>query len=328
MPSPHAQAHDTYIRRYLETGKKKIIGIGREVQGLRKDGSVFPLELAVSEIKIGDQHHFTGIVRDISQRKRIEEQLRKQQEEVHQHRERLAHFDRISTMGEMASGLAHEINQPLTAISSYARACHRLLTAGLTDASELLETLDKISAQAQRAGDIIHSLRAFVRKRESKRTLCNLNDLIGDAVILAETDAGQHQFQIEQILADTTLMVIVDPIQIQQVILNLIRNAAEAMVGIAPPGTAVTVVVTTEVDNPARARVAVIDKGIGVADDKLDKLFEPFFTTKPTGTGIGLAISRTIVTAHGGRLWLERNADGQGITLYFTLPLETRVRHE
>jgi signal transduction histidine kinase len=147
-------------------------------------------------------------------------------------------------------------------------------------------------------------------------------------VILAETDAREHNFTIEQLLTDRPLMVIVDPIQIQQVILNLIRNAAEAMAGVAPPGTAVTVIVTAEINNPATVRVAVIDKGIGVADDKIDKLFEPFFTTKPAGTGIGLAISRTIVTAHGGRLWLERNADGQGITLYFTLPLETRVRHE
>lgn len=320
MPNPYHDEHDSYIRNYLSTGQKKIIGIGREVEGLRKDGSTFPLELAVSEVSIAGQHHFTGIVRDISERKQIEEHLRHNEEEIRQHRERLAHVDRISTMGEMASGIAHEINQPLTAISSYARACYRMIDANLAEQAELLEILDKISTQAQRAGDIIHGLRAFVRKRESKRELHDLNDLVRKTIVLAETDASENHFVIKPILTVTQLPVVVDPIQIQQVILNLIRNAVEAMTEVAEE-EAVRVIVRTAIDDPKTAQVEVIDKGNGIAEEIADKLFDPFFTTKPSGTGIGLAISRTIITSHGGRLWFEPNSD-QGVTMHFTLPLE------
>ena len=321
MPNPYHDEHDSYLCNYLSTGQKKIIGIGREVQGLRKDGSVFPLELAVSEVNIAGQHHFTGIVRDISERKQIEEHLRHNEEEIRLHRERLAHVDRISIMGEMASGIAHEINQPLTAISSYARACYRMLDADLADPAELLETLDKISVQAQRAGNVIHGLRAFVRKRESKRELHDLNDLVRNTIVLAETDARENHFVIKPILIETPLPVVVDPIQIQQVILNLIRNAAEAMADVTEEAEAVMMVVKTAIDDPQTAQVAVVDKGNGISDEIADKLFDPFFTTKPAGTGIGLAISRTIITSHGGRLWFEPNSD-KGITMHFSLALE------
>lgn len=313
MPQPYRSEHDHYIRHYLDTGEKKIIGIGRRVTGRRKEGRTFPMELAVSEVIAGGERHFTGIVRDVSEQVEAEEEAR-------QHRERLAHFDRVSTMGEMASGIAHEINQPLTAISSYAHACYRLIENSTADTADLLAVLDKISAQALRAGEVIHNLRRFVKKRESQRELCDLNKLVRSAVALAETDAREHNFVIETAFSDNTLPVIVDMIQIQQVVINLIRNAVEAMANVAAPNDVVTVNVSTAQDDPTTAQVAVQDKGVGVTEAHADKLFDPFFTTKETGTGIGLAISRTIITAHGGRLWFEHNPDS-GVTMHFTLPL-------
>ena len=320
MPPPYRDEHQTYIQRYLTTGEKKIIDQDRrEVIGLRKDGTMFPLELAISEVALGGVHHFTGIVRDISRRKQAEQRLQKRELEARQHRERLVHVARLSTMGEMAAGIAHEINQPLTAIATYAGACHRLLSSGLSDRDELLTTLDKINLQARRAGNIIQRLRSFVKKQDSQREAWDLNKLVADTMVLAETDARLHAFTIEMACCGRPLRVSVDPIQIQQVLLNLIRNGMDAMLEADEADGCLWV--STQQENQDFARVAVRDQGIGIAPEQNDKLFSPFFTTKSNGIGLGLSISRSIINAHGGQLKFERNAD-KGVTMFFTLPLE------
>ena len=319
MPPPYRDEHDDYIQHYLDTNDKKIIGIGREVEGLRKGGTVFPMDLAVSEIKLQDQHHFTGIIRDISERKQAALALKQREEEARQNRERLAHISRISTMGEMATGIAHEINQPLTAIASYAQACRRMIQTGSSHTDELLRTMDKISVQAQRAGDVIQRLRNFIRKRESKRELCDLNALVRETILLAETDARVHDFRVEVALHQQSLLVVVDPIQIQQVILNLLRNAMEAMAGVADASESVTVTVATALHDPKAAQVLVTDRGTGVTEEIAERMFHPFFTTKSTGMGMGLSISRSIITSHGGSMGVAGNPE-RGITVYFTLP--------
>lgn len=318
MPAPYHDQHDDYIRHYLETGEKRIIGIGREVQALRQDGTVFPIELAVSEIWIGKARHFTGIIHDISERKRAEQRLRQREEEARQQRERLVHVSRLSTLGELAAGIAHEINQPLTAIAAYANACQRLLVQGGSDPGELQTTLDKISTQAQRAGQVIKRLRGMIRRRESRREPCELNRLVQDTLVLAEADARLHAIRITTVLAAQPLLVVVDPIQIQQVLLNLIRNGIDAMLEAAVDSG--EIVVQTRLHDTDDAEVRVCDQGVGIPTELRSQLFRPFFTTKTQGIGLGLSISRSIITSHGGRLFCEPNPE-RGVTMAFVLPL-------
>jgi two-component system sensor kinase FixL len=321
MPQPHRRQHDAYLHNYLTTGHKKIIGIGREIVAQRKNGEIFPIELAVSEVNLDGQHRFTGVIRDISERKQAEQRLREQELEVQQARDRLAHVNRIDTLGEMAAGIAHEVNQPLTAIASYARACGRWLEAGKTDHPRLLETLNEINEQAQQAGDIIHGLRNLVKKRENRREPSELNQLITETVRLANVDAHQHGLGIVTRPADKALRVLADTVQIQQVLLNMIRNAIEALLEQKPEtaGEQGIITVTTRYDDDF-ARVEIHDQGPGLSSAARDNLFNPFFTTKTSGMGMGLSICRSIVSAHSGHIGFL-SEPGQGTTLFFTLPL-------
>jgi len=257
---------------------------------------------------------------EVEHRRQLEQRLQQRDREARQHRERLVHVARLSTMGEMAAGIAHEINQPLTAIATYASASNRLLRSGLSERQELLNTLEKISLQARRAGEIIQRLRGFVKKQESQRETFDLNRLVADTMVLAETDARLHAFVIEMILHEQPLQVSVDSVQIQQVLLNLIRNGMDAMLE-ANRTDGYLCISTRRVDSDF-AVVAVRDQGVGITDEQNDKLFSPFFTTKANGIGLGLSISRSIINAHGGRLKFERNTNEPGVTMYFTLPLE------
>ncbi len=229
--------------------------------------------------------------------------------------ERLVHVGRLSTMGELAAGIAHEINQPLTAIAAYAQAGRRLLAPTDTDTAELL---DKINHQAQRAGQVIQRLRGMIRRRDSHRELCELNRLVQDTQVLTEADARLHRFHIRMRVAEQPLPVVVDPIQIQQVVINLIRNGFDAMLE-AGIDTGVLTITTQRLDDDY-AEVRVSDQGRGIPESLSNQLFTPFFTTKPQGIGLGLSISRSIVVSHGGRLGVAPKLD-QGAALYFTLPL-------
>lgn len=309
MPSPYREEHDGHLHNYLATGVRKIIGIGREVEGRRRDGSVFPMDIAVGEFVADGERRFVGIVRDITVRKEAEADAREQ-------RERLAHVDRLSTMGEMASGIAHEINQPLTAIATYARATRRMLEKGLGSVEELGATLEQIGKQAERAGEVIRRLRAFMRKRESINEQVDLNEQLRVVIRLAEVDARHHDCRIDAELAADLPAVHADAVQIQQVALNLIRNAIDATEAL--PASRRVIHVRTRLPAPDRVEVQVEDQGPGVVDP--DRLFTPFFTTKHEGMGLGLSISSSIVTAHGGRLWHEPGGEG-GARFCFNLPV-------
>ena len=238
------------------------------------------------------------------------------EEQARQDRERLAQVGRLHTLGEMAAAIAHEVNQPLTAISSYAQAGRRLLETGLTDAGTLAETLDKVSGQAQRAGDVIRGLRTFVRQRESRSERVDLNSLVREAIALAQADAHFFSVDVEAELEEGIAEVSVDPVQIQQVVLNLIRNAFDAL---ERTDRAEPIVVRTAGDGDGFIQVAVEDRGLGIPGEAAEHLFDPFFTSKPSGLGMGLAISRSIVTGHGGRIWWTP-AEGGGTVFRFTLP--------
>jgi two-component system sensor kinase FixL len=251
-----------------------------------------------------------GTLHDITDRRLAEDEARQMQD-------RIAHFGRISTMGEMAAGIAHEVNQPLTAIATYAQACQRLLAAGSASQEEIASALDHIGAQALRAGEVIRRLRTFVKNREVRRELVDANRLLTDVLTLAETDARHHSVHMVIEAATQSPQVQADVVQIQQVILNLVRNSIDAMADV--PEARREIVLKTELDSEGDVQFTVADRGIGVSAEMMAELFNPFFTTKPGGTGLGLSISRSIVRAHGGKLWCGPNPGG-GARFFFTLP--------
>lgn len=442
MPEPYRSEHDQYLERYRTTGEARIIGIGREVTALRKDGTIIPCELAVGQLRSGAAPRFVGFVHDITQRKIAEENLtrseaelrlaqelanlgnyviqmqgdqpdyysaqlyrilgieegsstritgpqfvsewvhpadrelvaaavrvinqehptldieyrvvlrngavrhlhhiahaaydaeghllkqvgtihdvterRHAQDEARQLQERLTHFARLSTMGEMAAGLAHEINQPLSAIATYAQASQRLLKLPEPELEDVLAALEQINAQALRAGEVIRRLRNFVKNREVKREPVDCSRLLQDLRMLAETDARLHNVRLRIDAEHELPTVYADPIQLQQVVLNLVRNAIDAMAD--APEERREVVLQTRRASDGEVEVMVADRGSGLAPEATEHLFNPFFTTKAGGTGLGLAISRSIVRAHGGRLWHTPNEEC-GARFHFTLPV-------
>lgn len=315
MPSPYREQHDSYLARYLRTGERRIIGIGRVVVGQRKDGSTFPMELAVGELKEGNRKLFTGFVRDLTERQTREKRLQELQEE-------LIHVARLSEMGQMASALAHELNQPLAAISNYLQAGERLADRpdGL---SRVKDVLQKAGDQAVRAGQIIRRLRQFIEKGETERSPESLAKTVEEASALAFVGAKEASVKTRFDLATDLPPVWVDKIQIQQVVINLIRNSIEAMAGAARRELLVRTLAEDDV-----AIVIVSDTGPGLPEEVAAQLFQPFVTTKDKGMGLGLSISKSIVEAHGGRLWATAKSEG-GVTFSFTLPFApTDAKHD
>lgn len=309
MPQPFRDEHDQYIRHYLDTDEARIIGTGRRVNGQREDGSVFPIHLSISEIQDQNTRMFVALIRDISQEKVAADQARLQ-------REQLAHVDRLHLLGEMATGIAHEINQPLTSISLFAQAGKRFLDIGAFE--RLPNILDKLIQHALRAGSIIEQMQLMTRQRESKKTLIDCNSLIGEIRQLAEAEARIHDINIKVDISKDLPRVFVDEIQIQQVALNLLRNGMEAMRSIeCRNGDTIQLLARLRKDGDVV--IKVIDSGSGVSPDIAAKLFTPFSTTKDSGMGMGLSISRTIVVAHGGQLDLVNNEAG-GAEFSFNLP--------
>ena len=446
MPEPFRSDHTGYVERYTETGEGSIIGKGREVPARRKDGSIFPIYLAASEIALDAGRCYAGIIRDISDQKAAEESLRvterrfravfdqrhqlvsilttdgfvleanqksldfwgldrdsvigsafceapcwKQsdaiqenmrealasaaqgrtaqfevtcahcngnmatldfslrpitnksgnvvflvaeghdvtekvlaEEEARQHRDRIAHVSRLSTLGEMAAGIAHEINQPLTAISLFAQASRRLVAAG--DFEKMATVSEKLNEHALRASEVVERMQVMARQGESVKKLIACNELIGSAVRLAESEARIRDIRIIFDAGDDVPPVCVDAVQIQQVALNLLRNAMEAMLQVDCCDEK-TVEIRTRAQSGDIVEIAVTDCGIGVSKEHESLLFKPFSTTKQSGMGMGLSISQAIVTSHGGRIDF-RNNEPRGVTFWFTLPAASSERHD
>ena len=308
MPEPYRSQHDAYLGRYLSTGERRIIGKGRVVVGLRADGGTFPMELSVGEVRDGDTHLFTGFIRDLTERQETQARMQELQND-------LMHASRVRSMGQMAAALSHELNQPLTATSNYLNAATRMLEGDAPDLARVRRALSQAGQQTLRSGEIIRRLRAFVTRGAVSRARESAAKLIEEACALALVGAKERGIDVRLITADD-LSILADRVQIQQVLLNLIRNAIEAMEN--RPVRHLTI--ESRLD-ASMVVFAVADTGPGIDAAIEAELFQPFVTTKQEGMGIGLSVCRTIVEAHGGRLWVEENPGG-GCIFLFTIPVD------
>jgi two-component system sensor kinase FixL len=301
-----------YQHRMTDQGGSQAIcdsATGREVVAQRKDGTRFPIDLSISQVPAGPERRFVALIRDISEQRAAEDEAR-------QHREHLAHVDRLTMLGEMATGIAHEINQPLTAISLFVQAGKRMTESGMEE--RLGEIFEKLMLHAHRASAVIERTQNMARRRECEKTIIGCDDLLQGAARLAEAEARIRDIAIDVRLDAGLPAVEVDPVQIQQVVLNLLRNAMESMQSFdAAEHQAIGL--HAELDSNGWIEVSVIDRGTGVSEETAPILFAPFSTTKKSGMGMGLSISRAIITAHGGKLDFRNNRSG-GATFFFTLP--------
>jgi two-component system sensor kinase FixL len=310
MLSPDRERHDGYLDNYRRSGERKIIGIGRVTTARHRDGYTFPIELSIGEAMAGDRRIFTGFIRDLTERQHAELRLQDLQAE-------LAHVGRVSEVGTLASALAHELNQPLAAIANYCEAARDLLADPPTaDTIPLLrEALDEAARQSIRAGQIVRRLRDFITYGQTERKVEHLPRLIAEANALGLVGSREYGIEVDVDVSPDAHSVLVDRIQIQQVLLNLIRNAIDAMLDARVKQLAIS----TAPDADGMVRISVCDTGKGISDNVAAQLFQPFVTSKEHGMGIGLSICRTIVEAHGGRIWHEPAPTG-GTVFHFTVP--------
>lgn len=310
MPSPDRERHDGYLKNYRETGRRKIIGIGRVTTARHRDGSTFPIELSVGEAWVEERRIFTGFIHDLTERRDADLRLRDLQRE-------LAQVGRLSELGTLASSLAHELNQPLTAIASYCEGAADLLKGEL-DAEKLemaRDAMHETAEQAIRAGQIVKRMRDFLSHGETEHRVEQLGRLVTEANALALVGTREHGIDVQVELDPSSNHIFADRIQIQQVLFNLIRNAIESM--LECPVRLLTISSASLADD--MVMVSVEDTGSGISEKVGQQLFQPFVTTKPSGMGIGLSICRTIIEGHGGRIWFEPGTEG-GTIFHFTLP--------
>lgn len=292
----------------------------RGVVMMRPDGSEFAAEYRSSPKLEGDTLMGAVVVfRDITDELARESELEAARDLVEKQREQLAHASRLSTVGEMAAGFAHEVNQPLTAITNYSRVAMRLIDCDDLNLSLLRETLVKTEAQSHRASEVIRRIRQFVRKPETGKEVVSVASLLEDTLQFAEVDMRQNGGEVTVLVADDVEDVLVDPVQVQQVALNLIRNALEATRSAA---SSAPVTVTATLCGAGFVRVEVSDHGTGLPEGAEEKLFLPFYTTKPEGMGIGLPMCQSLIKSQGGEIGFERPEQG-GARFYFTLPVAT-----
>ncbi len=307
MSPEYAGAHDRYMDNYRGTGVRRIIGIGREVAGKHRDGTVFPVELSVGEAHTPAGRQFIGILRDLRSRKAVEQRLSQLQAQI-------VHMTRLSAMDEMGAAMAHELNQPLTALMLYLQAVTRQVKQpGMID--RVVEVLDKARSEAERAGGIIQRMRQMVEKREPERTHVDLTEVVNEAIDLSDFVAQGSTVVIRRMFPRKPVMVDVDPIQIQQIVVNLLRNAVE----VAKDSDGRWVEVNIR-HGSATAMLSVADSGPGFTPEIAQQLFRTFSSTKKTGMGLGLAISRSIAQNHGGDLTADPGGEGRGASFTLSLP--------
>ena len=322
MPEKYAAYHQGWVQRYLQTGEHSIIGIGREVQGRHKDGSLFPFDLSVGVTETEDGQQFIGVMRDLRARKDVEARLRNLQTELNQ-------MTRINAMDEMGATVAHELNQPLTAIILYLQAIERKLNNGVQnpltgdDIAKLVDVCGRAIQEAQRSSSLLQRIRSIIEKREPERLECDLVEIIRKSYQLAQVGFAASDVHIQLLSEDDVPLVAVDPVQIEQVFLNLLRNAFQAMREVEHKSITVAVERTDEDDDRrGRVKIRFKDSGPGIPESHRASLFKAFNSERRNGMGLGLAIARSIVQNHGGSLDLAPfDATEPGACFLITLPI-------
>jgi C4-dicarboxylate-specific signal transduction histidine kinase len=292
----------------------------------RGDLAIYPLReqlgcAVYASIGIYLAHLISSLTRDIARRQRLESDLRVSQEQSQLHLTELAHISRLSVMGEMAAGLAHELNQPLHAAKNYARGSIRRLLKNPQDDGEVMAALEHIAHAADRAAEILRRVRDFVEKTGPHVATISLGEVITASLTILNIELKRTGGRIVCDLTPDLAMVKADPIQVEQVVVNLARNALESMQDTPPEQRLLTI--GTRRKDDQNVEVFMRDCGQGIAADDIGRVFDPFYTTKSEGMGMGLAISRSIVQAHDGRIWVTANED-RGCTFHFTLPVAKR----
>lgn len=311
MPEPQRGQHDGYIGRYLETGRATVIGIGREVTGMRKNGEIFPMRLSVGESRLRDKVHFVGIVHDLSERQANREKLKALEQQ-------LFHTDRLLTLGELTAGIAHEINQPLTAISAYADAVRHLVESGSGSMDPALHTIcSRISEQSRRAAEVVNRLRKLVRTGTTSKVRHNINNIINSMLLLFDYEIKKTGIVLQVQASERPIEVFVDEIQIQQILVNLVKNSLDAIVESAQRDGRIDILITQQ---GGELVISVVDNGPGVSAESQAKLFVPFYTSKAKGVGLGLSICKHIAAVHGGSLSYKPSRSG-GACFTLKLPL-------
>ncbi len=315
VPERFARAHASDRANFFAAPQARAMGAGRELFGRRKDGSEFPVEIGLNPIQTPHGLVVLANVVDISARLAAEEETRRNREQVEL-------LGRVSLLGEMTASLAHELNQPLAAIVNNAAAAMQYLEQGRLNPEQLQDILTDVVGDGRRAYDIMRNVRSAIKKGSAIRGLINLNDVVKAVAHMVHGDAAAQSCKIELSLTHDLPAVEGDPTQIQQVLINLVRNAFDAMRA-APPGRPV-VDIATDYNGDGAISVAVRDYGSGISETTRERLFEQFFTTKDDGLGMGLAIVRSIIEAHGGTVAAE-NAEGGGARFHFRLPIKEGV---
>ncbi len=316
MPEMMRKLHENGFKRYLATGKRHLNWQGVEVTALRKDGQEFPAEVSFGELTSDGHKVFTGFIRDISERKQAEDQLRASERNLQMTQAELARVSRLTTMGELAASIAHEVNQPLTAVINNGSACLRLLANRILEPEVLRRALDEIVADGTRASAVLARIRAFIKKEQAEKNSLDINEVIQEVLVLAGREFYENQVLVHHQLTTDLPFVLADRVQLQQVLLNLIMNGIEALLAVTDRPRLLWV--QSRIDESGDVLVAVSDSGTGF-DLEVDRVFTPFFTTKAKGMGMGLSISRSLVESHGGRLWATPNSP-HGAVFSFTLP--------
>ena len=315
MPPYFADNHDGYLGRYLTTGERRIIGIGRVVTGLRKDGSTFPLELAIGEARVGDEPYFTGFVRDLTERQQT-------QQRIHELQDELIHSSRLASLGEVSSMIAHEANQPLSAAATYLEVAREMLASSeIKTRDRGTQTLEQVALQIRRVGETIRRIREFAKKKTPEQAAENINRIVEEAAAIAAIGIKGKGIRMAYDLTADLPPVFVDRIQIQQVVVNLVRNSIDAMETAARRD----LTLRTQLIGDDLVEVSIIDSGLGIPPAQVERLFKPFATTKKDGTGLGLAICRSIVEAHGSKLRYLPNLEG-GAIFTFDVPIADKER--
>jgi two-component system sensor kinase FixL len=312
MPEPYRSQHDSFLGRYHETGKAAIIGRGREVNGLKKDGNIFPMFLSVGEIPREGESSYVSIIKDLSE-------VRNTQEKVRQLEEQLLHADRLVILGELTAGIAHEINQPLTAIAAYADAGRSMLERGVEVPVEDIHSIcERIAGQSRRAAEVVQRLRKLVRSGTVSKSRYDINHIIRNILLLFEYEVKKTNTKLLFYPIESLQDLYVDEIHIQQIVVNLVKNSLDAISQAGQQDGQIEIRIKKVASD---VLISVTDNGPGVDEQHRKHLFEPFFTTKPKGVGLGLSICRTIAGAHGGNLHFSHSETG-GSEFTLSLPLE------